>query len=327
MKRRTLMLYGLSVSLAAAMVEAQRGPTPLPLVVLIATADEEQSKPAVRNLLRGLEQSGQVEGRTFRFRVRYADGDPGRFPALIRESLVENPSVLVVVGLVGARAARDATSTIPVVVGTSSDLVDAGIVRSYARPGGNITGVSDLTDESAAKRLELLKAALPDASRVALLINTAFPASQKIEARVRATAAPLGITITPVYMQDRASMLRAVDSLPGSRPDALLVGGDPVSTTYRRQLIERASALRIPAIHYWPDSAEQGAILSLQVDVYDNYRRAGGYVDKILRGARAGDLPIHQPTRYDLIVNVKAAKALGITIPQPLLLRADKVIQ
>ena len=309
------------------MVNAQRGPSALPLVVLIATANEGQSKPFVDTLLQGLEQSGQVEGRTFQFRVRYADGEPARFPALIRESIAESPSVLVVLGLLGARAARDATSTIPVVVGTGSDLVDAGIVKDYARPGGNITGVSDLTDESAAKRLELLKAALPNASRVALLINTDFPAAKKIEARVNSTARALGVTVTPIYMQDRGSLLRAVDSLRELRQDALLVGGDPVSTTYRKELIERASALRIPVIHYWPDSAEQGAIVSLQTDIYDNFRRAGGYVDKILRGAKPGDLPIHQPTRYELIVNVKAAKALGLTIPQSLLLRADKVIQ
>ena len=321
------MLCSLSFWLAATMVQAQRGPTPLPLVVLIATANEEQSKPVVDNLLQGLEQSGQVEGRTFQFRARYADGEPARFPALIRESIVERPSVLVVLGLVGAREARDATSTIPVVVGTSSDLVDAGIVKSYARPGANITGVSDLTDESAAKRLELLKAALPNASRIALLINTDFPAAKKIEERVYATAAPLRITVTPIYMRDRASMLQTVESLRESRPDALLVGGDPVSTTYRKELIEHASAARIPVIHYWPGAAEQGAIVSLQVDVYDNFRRAGEYVAKILRGAKPGDLPIHQPTRYELIVNVKAAKALGLTLPQSLLVRADKVIQ
>jgi putative ABC transport system substrate-binding protein len=326
MNRRALLLGGLSGWLTATMVKAQSAATSLPLVVLIATANEEQSKPIVENLLQGLEQAGQVEGRTFKFRARYADGEPARFPVLIRESIVDRPSVLVVLGLVGAHAAREATLTIPVVVGTSSDLVDAGIVKSYARPGGNITGVSDLTDESAAKRLELLKAALPSASRVALLININFPAAQKIEARVYATARKLGITVTPTYMQDRASLLRAVESLRESRPDALLVGGDPVSTTYRKELIEGATALRIPVIHYWPGAAEQGAIVSLQVDVYDNFRRAGGYVDKILRGAKPGDLPIHQPTRYELIVNVKAARALGVTIPQSLLLRADKVI-
>jgi putative ABC transport system substrate-binding protein len=177
------------------------------------------------------------------------------------------------------------------------------------------------------KRLELLKAALPKASRVVLLNNSDFPATPKIEARVEGAAPVLGVMITRLYARDRASLFAAIDALAQSRPDALLIGGDALFVVNSRELIARAAALRVPVVHYWPGTAEEGAILSHQADIADNFRRAGGYVDKILRAAKPGDLPIYQPTRYELVVNVKAAKALGITIPQSLLLRADKVIQ
>ena len=162
---------------------------------------------------------------------------------------------------------------------------------------------------------------------MALLVNPDFPATPKIEARVEAMARSLGIRITRVYARDRASLARAIDSLAGSRPDALLVGGDPLAVAYAKEAIDGAYALRIPVVDFWPGTAEHGALLSLQADIEDNYRRAAGYVDKILKGANPGELPIYQPARYDLIVNLKTANALGLTIPQPLPLRADRVIR
>jgi hypothetical protein len=185
----------------------------LPVVVLISTGNETLTGWQKDYLLKGMLLLGHVEGQTFRLRVHYAGGDTARYPALLKQSVAERPAVIVVVGLIAARDARDATSTIPVVVATGSDLVDGGVVKSYARPGGNITGVSDLTDEAAAKRLELLKSALPNASKVALLVNTQFPNTPKVEARVGATARTLGITVVRVPMRDRDSMLLAVDSL------------------------------------------------------------------------------------------------------------------
>ena len=326
--QRTFLLCSLASCLVAASLPVQAQPVAgPPLVAMIAGGTEELARPYLERFLQGMREAGQLEGQTFRFRVRYSRGEPARLPGLTRESIAESPAVLVVVGLSGARDARDATATIPVVVATGSDLVDAGIVKSHARPGGNITGVSDATDESAAKRLELVKAALPNASRVALLVNPDFPAAPKIEARVETMARSLGTKITRLHARDRASLLAAIDSLAKSRPDALLVGGDPVATTYAGELIDRASALRIPVFHYWPRTAELGALVSLQVDIEDNFRRAAGYVDKILKGAKPGDLPIYQPTRYELVVNLKVADALGLTIPQSLLLRADKVIR
>ena len=324
--RRTGLLCGLALCLAASALPSEAQPAP-PLVLMVNGATEESIRPFRESFLRGMRDLGQVEGKSFRLRTRTADGELTRLPALIRESVAERPAVLVVAGLAAAQAARDATSTIPVVVSTASDLVDGGVVKSYARPGGNITGVSDLTDEAAAKRLELLNAALPSASRVALLVNPDFPAAPKIESRVQATARSLGITITVLHARNRATLKQAIDSLARSRPDAMLVGGDPLAVAYASEIIDWTLALRVPVIDFWPQTAEHGALLSLQVDIEDNFRRAAGYVDKILKGASPGDLPIYQPARYELIINLKTANALGITIPQPLLLRADRVIR
>ena len=325
-RRRRFLLSCFAVWLTAtgAIASAQT-PTAPPRVVYIRAGTEQQDT-FKESFLAGMRQAGQIEGQTFVLITRYA-GPPDRMPALIRESVAEGPAVIVTAGLTAARAARDATSTIPIVIATSSDLADAGIVTTLARPGGNITGVSDLADEAAVKRLELLKTALPNASRVALINNPDFPATPKIETRVAAAAPSLGITILRVRTRDRAALVQAIDSFAASRPDAILIGGDALFNVYAVELIERASALRIPVVHYWPGTAEAGALLSHQADIQDNYRRAAGYVDKILRGASPGDLPIFQPTRYTLIVNATVARALGLTIPQSLLLRADEVIQ
>jgi putative ABC transport system substrate-binding protein len=265
-----------------------------------------------------------VEGKTLQLVVRYRrDVDP--LDAAVRNAVAERPDVLVVGGLAAARLARDATTTIPVVVGTASDLVDGGVVKSFARPGGNITGVSDLVDESAVKRLELLKAAFPNAKRVALLVNPAFPATPKIEKRVGAAAPALGFTILTFRASSQAALDAALSAIAKTAPDALLLGGDPMFNT--ASFMQRATATRIPMVHYWQGTAELGAIVSYEVDVLDNWRRAAGYVDRILKGARPGDLPIHQPTRYKLVINEKAAKERGIAIPQGLLQRADEVIR
>jgi putative ABC transport system substrate-binding protein len=214
---------------------------------------------------------------------------------------------------------------VPVVVGTSSDLVDAGLVQSLAHPGGNITGISDLTDEITVKRLQLVKAALPNASRVVLLVNPEFPATGKIEASARAAAPSLHLSVTSLSAKDRTSLEKALDSLEESPPDAL-IATEALAVQLSLELIKRATALRMPVVHFWPGTAEQGALLSYQADVHDNFRRAAGYVDKILKGAKPGDLPIYQSARYELVVNAKVARALGLTLPPSFLVRADRVI-
>lgn len=328
MNRRELVIVFLGIcGWAATHGTAQTATPQLPRVIVIASGDEAGFRPFGDSFLKGMRQFGQKEGASFRLEIRYANRDTTRLPALIRDALQGRPDVIVVGGLLAARHARDATNTIPVVVATSSDLVDAGIVKSFASPGGNITGVSDLADELAEKRLELLKEALPNASRVALLLNPQFPASPKIERRVRAAAGPLGIAISRLDATNPTSLMAALDSLQQSRPDALLVGGDTLHVQWAREIIERAKTVRVPVIHYWPGTAEMGALVSHQADIFYNYQRAAYYVDRILKGAKPGDLPIEQPTRYELVVNKKTATAFNLTIPRSIVLRADRVIE
>lgn len=325
MNRRTLLLCGLvSLLPAVALPAIAQTATKLPRVVMILGGTEATASPFGASFLEGMRQAGQVRGQTVQIDFRYAEFSGVQ--ALIRESVAEAPAVIVVGGLTAARYARDATTTVPIVVGTSSDLVDAGLVQSLAHPGGNITGISDLTDEVTVKRLQMVKAALPKASRVVLLVNPEFPATAKIEASVQAAAPSLGLSVTSLSARDRASLEKALDSLATSPPDAL-IATEALSVQLSAELIKRATALRVPVVHFWPGTAEQGALLSYQADVHDNFRRAAGYVDKILKGAKPSDLPIYQSARYELVVNPNVARTLGLTLSPTFVSRADRVIQ
>jgi putative tryptophan/tyrosine transport system substrate-binding protein len=322
--RRGLTLGLLAIGLA---LVTRAGAQPLPRVIVIATGDEAFFQPFRDRFLHGMRELGHADGKTFRLEPRYADGEPARSTALILEAVASRPDVLVVSGLTNARRAREATKTVPVVVATGSDLVDAGIVASFARPGGNITGITDLADEVAVKRLEILKELIPRLSRVALLNNPDFPATPKIESRVRQTAGLLGVTVLPLYARDRASLAVAIDSLQKMRAEALLIGGDALFNANAPRIITRATALSVPVAHYWPGTAEMGALISHGADFHQNFERAAYYVTRILKGTRPSDLPIEQPTRYALVLNRKAATAFGITIPPAVMLRADRVIE
>lgn len=300
--------------------------TPLPRVVWFSPLNPAETQPRIQAFMAGMHEAGQADGRTFRLEIVYAHGDLDRSAALIREAVATTPAVLVVTGLLSAKRAHDATKTIPIVVATSSDLADAGVVKTLARPGGNVTGVSDNADETAVKRLELLREALPKATRVGLINNPDFPATAKIERTVQTAAKRAGISLTILHARDRAA-LTILEGLGPRSVDAILVGGDALFVVHARALIERATALNIPVVHYWPTTADDGAMVVYAADVHENFRRSASYVDRILKGANPGDLPIYQPTRYELVVNLKAARALGVAIPRGFVVRADRVIE
>ena len=327
MNRRKTVIGILAIGVATAMRTAAQSNLPLPRVIVVSNGDEAGMRPYLDSFDKGMRELGQTDGSTYRLEVRHGNRDPSRVPALIREAVTTQPSVIVVAGLSAARAARDATITVPIVVTTSSDLVDAGIVSSFAHPGGNITGLNDLSDELAAKRLEILKEALPKVSRVVLLVNPDFPATPKIERRVMATARALRMEIIRVDAKDPASLVSALDSLIKIRPGAVLLGGDALFVVRAKELVERTLAMKIPLAHYWPGTAEMGALFSHQAEIFYNFRRAAYYVDRILKGAKPGDLPIEQPNKYELVINLRTAKTLGLTIPQSFLVRADRVIE
>ncbi len=326
MRRRHLLFGLLATALAASSRAAQDAVRDLPRVVVVTIRDEAGFRTLKEGLVRGMLDLGHIEDRTYRLQILYGGGEQTRVAGLIRAAVAESPAVLIVSGLTNARRAREATASVPVVIALASDLVDAGIVDSLARPGGNLTGITDQADDLADKRLELLLELLPKAKRIALLNNPDFPATPKIERRVGEAAARRGVTVLPVLARDRASLAVAVESLGRLQADALLIGGDGLFAANARQVIEGAARQRVPVVHYWPGTAEMGALCSYHVDADKAYERAAHYVDRLLKGATPSDLPIERPARYELVVNRKVAHDLGIVVPPALALRADRII-
>jgi len=327
MDRRTTVLAIIAFSFAATKrAGAQSARAGLPRIAFVSNRTAAEADPFMRRFEAGMRQLGYVENRNYILDMRYADNEQSMIAPAVREAVASRPDVLVVTGLYAAREARNATTATPVIVATGSDLVDSGIVRSYAHPGGNITGIADLTDETSVKRLELLKSVLPKATRIGLVTNPDFPATPKIERVLGAAAQNLGIALVTVHANDRSSLVAAFDSLAKARVDAVLVGGDNNTTSNAAVAIGQATALRLPVAYFWPGTAEMGALFSYQADVLGNFERAAWYADRILKGAKPGDLPIELPKRYELIVNRKAAADLGITLPSAFLQRADQVV-
>jgi putative ABC transport system substrate-binding protein len=296
-------------------------------IAVVTIGDRERFRPQLDSLLAGLREHGYVEGKTVELDVRYANAVQAEIPKLLREALAAKPEIVVVGGIVNAKLAKQTTTTVPIVVYVMSDPVEAGLVASFARPGGNVTGLADLADETTLKRLEFAAAAVPKAQRLLLFLDPAFPATKRIEARLNDAATALRLRIDPVYVTDRAAIEKALATLDKSRNEVLVAGPSSVLVQNAKLLIEGAVALGVPVVHFWTGTAEQGALLSHGVNIHQNLRRTGFYVDRILKGARPGELPIEQPSRYELILNLKTAKQLGITVPQAFLARVDQVIE
>ena len=320
--RRRVLFAALALG-AARIAPAQLA---LPRVTVIVNNTSAGAKPGIDAFLGGMHDAGHSDGRTYRLEIHYADGDLDKSGALIRAAVGSGPAVLCVAGLTAAKRAHDATKTVPIVMMTGSDLVDAGLASSHARPGGNVTGVADNSDEILVKRFEFTRELLPAARRFALLVNPEFPATPKMEKRLAEAAKRAGVGLRVLTARDGPSLDAALASLGTRGADAILVGGDALFVVNMRSMIEKAGALGMPVVHYWPGAPELGAVLAYIVDFVDNYRRAASYVDRILKGTRPGDLPIHQPTRYELAINVRAARRMGIQVPQSLVARADRVV-
>jgi len=276
---------------------------------------------------RGLRELGYIEGRNVILETRYAEGRVERFPALAAELVELKVDVLVATSTPGALAAKRATSTIPIVMAAVGEPVEVKLVESLAHPGGNITGLSISAPQLAAKRLDLLKQALPKLSRVTVLWNSA---NQGMQARFQETqrgANLLGVSIHSIAIQSLDDFDPAFGAMMKNRPESLLVLADTVAVANRQRAIEFAARNRVPAIYEVRAFVDDGGLMSYGIDMSDHYRQAAVYVDKILKGAKPADLPIEQPTKFELIINLKTAKALGLTIPPSLLQRADQVIE
>src|SRR5713226_182314 len=310
----------LAILFAPLAVEAQQS-TAIPRIGLLADA------PSWEPLRLGLRDLGYVEGKNIALEERSSQGRNERFSGLASELVRLNVNIIVTWGTPATLAAKQATTTIPIVMASAGDPVRSGLVSSLAHPGGNVTGLTVLGPGLAAKRLELLKEAVPNMSRVAFLWNPANPDQKFSFHEVQAGARALGVTFHSVEARSREELEQALAMMKQSRPSALLMTADGVHQRYIGRIVAFTSETRLPAMYQLKEAVDRGGLMSYGASLPDLGRRAAHYVDKILKGAKPADLPVEQPTKFELVINLKTAKALGLTIPQSLLLRADEVIQ
>jgi putative tryptophan/tyrosine transport system substrate-binding protein len=281
-------------------------------------------------LRQGLRDLGYVEGRNVVIEIRDAEGKPERLPALAAELVALKVDVIVAPNTPQALAAKQATRTLPIVFSFVADPVASGLVTSLARPGGNVTGLSSLTPELVGKRLELLTQAVPGVSRVAVLWQPGFQGERTDKDMLKGAdvaARALGVRLQFVEAQGPADIDRAFSDMTRARAGALTLLGSTMFITERRRLVDLAAKNRLPAVYARREYVDAGGLMSYGSNIADLFRRTATYVDKILKGAKPADLPVEQPTKFELVINLKTAKALGLTIPPSVLGRADEVIQ
>lgn len=274
----------------------------------------------------GLQELGYVEGRNIAIERRSAEGKPERLQDLATDLVKLRVDVIVTATTAATQAAQRATTTIPIVFALADEPVELGLVASIARPGGNITGLTGLMAKLTAKRLELLKEVSPRVTRVAVLWGP-YPFSAAVLREVENASRTLGLTLHEIEVRDAIELDSAFARMVAWRAEALLVLPHPMFVAQRTRLAELAVKYRLPSTYHLKEFVEVGGLMSYAPDVADMSRRAAGYVDKILRGAKPGELPIDQPTKFELVINLKTAKGLGVKVPQSLLLQADKVIR
>jgi putative tryptophan/tyrosine transport system substrate-binding protein len=276
----------------------------------------------------GMRQLGYEEGRNVVYEMRYAEGVPTRFPHLAHELIAAGVELIVVTGSSECVAVSQATTTIPIVAIHVGDPVELGLAHSLAQPGRNLTGSTLYIPGFVAKALELLIEAFPQARRIAVLGNPTQPNIADDRRRLERVAASKGVTLLPTFEASRPEELEpALERIAKGRPQAMLVHSHALFILHRRRVIDFAAQAKLPTMHGYPEDVEAGGLMTFAVETRALYARAPQFVDKILRGAKPGDIPIEQPTRFGLWVNLKTARALGVTIPQSLLLRAERVIE
>jgi putative tryptophan/tyrosine transport system substrate-binding protein len=321
--RRTFLVTFVGGILAAPLAaEAQTAEK----VYRIGMLGSSSSDPLVEAFKQGLRELGYVEGRNIMVEYRSAEGRPDRLPDLAAD-LVRLKVDVIVASSQGAVAAKQATTTIPIVMPIITDPVRLGLVASLAKPGGNATGFATQNDELPGKWMELVKETLPNASRVAVLFHPTYDGGVQLKAS-EAAARSLGVRLQALKVERPDDFGTAFAAVQKNRAEALIISSSPLFYTHRARLVEFAAKHRIPTIYHQSEFVVgSGGLMSYGPDFHDLFRRSATYVDKILKGAKPADLPVEQPTKFELVINLKTAKPLGLTIPQALLLRADQVIQ
>jgi putative ABC transport system substrate-binding protein len=274
----------------------------------------------------GMRELGYVEGRNVAYEFRFAAGENERLAALAADLVRARVDVIVTDGNAAVHAAKSATDAIPIVMATSGDPISSGAVRSLSRPGGNVTGLTLLGVELSSKKLELIGAMVPRLATIGMLLNTTNPQAAPLRAETEHAAAARNLHFVPLFAADPRRFPSAFDAAASARVDGIVTMPDAMFWNFRQQIVTLARARHLPAIYSEREFVESGGLMSYGANVPRNFHRAATYVDKILHGARPGDLPVEQPTAFELVLNLGAARALGLDIPQSLMLRADAVI-
>ena len=311
---------------AAAGVAAQPAPG-MHRIAYVNVGPEAPNASNVAAFREGLRELGYIEGRNLVIDFRWGDGRVERLPGLIRDLLELKPDLILSGGgQPTILAVKAATTTVPVVFITG-DPVAEGVVASLAHPGGNLTGFAALAQDLEGKRLEMLRELLPGAKRIALIWNPATPASVKSKQAAEATALRLGLSVVWFEARNPAELQKTLATIPADGLDAMMLLADPVLGFQRPQILAAAAQRRLPAVYFWREFVVEGGLMSYGTNLTAVYRHAARYVDKIFHGAKPSDLPIEQPATFELVINLNTAKALGIAVPQSLLLRADETIR
>ena len=325
-RRKLIAALGASVLAAPFRIRAQQVKKSV-VVGILATEDQLSAQTVVAAFKQGLQELGYVEGKNLTLQLRFAEGKFERIPSLETELVDLKVDVIVSFGTVTTIALQKATSTIPIVMANTLDPVGNGLVKTLARPGGNITGLSSLGGDIGGKHLEMLLSVAPKLSRVAVLLNPGNQSNLLVLKSIQSAALKTSAEILPLEARTAPEIESAFSAMTQGKAGAVIVARDGFYINQTRQITELALKNRLPSISERAYYAEAGGLMSYGVNQGEQFRRAATYVDKIFKGAKPADLPVEQPTKFELVINRKTAKALGLTIPQALLISADKVIE
>jgi putative tryptophan/tyrosine transport system substrate-binding protein len=327
MKRRDFIKAIAGSTAAWPLATHAQQPAKLPTIGILASGTPETQGRWWAALVEQLRVLGWIEGRNVAIKHRWAEGRSERFTEIAAEFVRLNVEIIITDGSLAIAAAKRATPVIPIVFAAAGDPVAAGLVASLASPGGNVTGMSLMSSDLGAKRLELLREVLPQLSRVAVLWNVDNPYSMLVFKLTQDAGLTMGIEVRSLEVRGPDDFDIAFEVARGLHPDALITVEDPLTLVHRTPIAEFTAREQLPSLHAIREFVAAGGLMSYGASLLDLFRRAAFYVDKILRGAKPSDLPVQQPTKFEMVINLKTAKALGLTVPPPLLARADEVIE
>jgi len=327
MRYKAIAFLLLALAIASVNLTEAQQPKKVPRIGFLAATSPSVEAARIEAFRQGLRELGYVEGKNIIIEWRWAEGKFDRLPDLAAELVRLNVDVIVTGGSTSSGAAKEVTTTIPIVMAQVNDPVGSGFVASLARPGGNMTGLSTLVPELSGKRLELLKEVIPKLSHVTVFGESTTPGNARSLKETELAARPFKVQVQYIDILGPKDIESAFRQASKGRADAVLVLGAPILISQRKQIADLAVKNRLPAMYGQPEYVEDGGLMSYGVSVVDLYRRAATYVDKILKGRKLADLPVEQPTKFELVINLKTAKEIGVTIPQSVLFRADKVIK